>query len=76
MANTREVVTEIYRAYANRDLDSALSNCKDTMCFVWNANEALEPFCGTCHGKAAFLEKLQMIDTNWHIIKYEPVELI
>jgi len=76
MSKTREVVMTIYKAYADRDLDAALSHCNDNMCFVWNAKEAMEPYCGECHGKAAFLNKLKMIDVDWEIVKYESVELI
>ena len=76
MRGTRETVAAVYTAYAARDIDGALSNCTDSMCFVWNANDALEPYCGECHGKAAFLEKLQTIDTEWEVIKYAPVEII
>ena len=76
MADTRDVIMSIYKAYEARDLDSVLSKCKDSMCFVWNAGEALQPYCGECHGKAAFVEKLKLIDADWEVMKYQVVELI
>ncbi len=76
MTDTREIIMSMYKDYQARDLGAVLSKCKDSMCFVWNAGEAMQPFCGECHGKAAFVEKLQSIDADWEVVQYKPVELI
>ncbi|MGT2467310.1 nuclear transport factor 2 family protein [Mesorhizobium atlanticum] len=53
-----EIVSNLYKAYADRDIEGALSRCAEDVVFRWIADPRQSRHAGTAHGKQEFLSRL------------------
>lgn len=72
----KDVVSSVFKAYADRDLDAVLSHFADDACFHWRADPGQIPFAGPCHGKASIAERLRGLAEQFEFDAYEPELLI
>lgn len=58
---TRELFKKTFSAWANRDLEQALTTLSDDVVHVLNVDGAVAPFAASVAGKSNLREKLQLI---------------
>ncbi|TIP53237.1 MAG: nuclear transport factor 2 family protein, partial [Mesorhizobium sp.] len=65
-----------YKAYADRDIEGALSRCAEDVVFRWIADPRQSRHAGTAHGKQEFLSRLLALDDDFEYRHFVPVEII
>ncbi|MDG4896374.1 MULTISPECIES: nuclear transport factor 2 family protein [unclassified Mesorhizobium] len=71
-----EIVSNLYKAYADRDIEGALSRCAEDVVFRWIADPRQSRHAGTAHGKQEFLSRLLALDDDFEYRHFVPVEII
>ncbi|TGS18763.1 nuclear transport factor 2 family protein [Mesorhizobium sp. M2E.F.Ca.ET.209.01.1.1] len=71
-----EIVSNLYKAYADRDIEGALSQCAEDVVFRWIADPRQSRHAGTAHGKQEFLSRLLALDDDFEYRHFVPVEII
>jgi ketosteroid isomerase-like protein len=71
-----DIIRQLYDAYAKRDIDSALSHCRDDIDFYWIAEPDNTRYAGYCKGKQAFLDRLLSLDKDFEYRKFVPVDWV
>lgn len=71
-----EIVSNLYKAYANRDIEGALARCAEDVVFRWIADPRQSRHAGTAHGKQEFLSRLLALDDDFEYRHFVPVEII
>ena len=66
-----EVVTGMWRAWAQQDKATTLSYCSDDMIFSLFVPEHILPFGGETKGKASVSDRLQTIIDQFETLAYE-----
>ncbi len=69
-----QIITRIYPAYARREIEAGLDHFHDGVCFVWNIDRSALPDGSVCHGKPAFVDRLQQLAADWQFDRYEFVD--
>ena len=73
---TRDTVTAMLAAYAQGDVDGALAQCADDVCFKNNATPNLGMWEFDCQGVDAFRQALGQINTEFELEHYEVLEIL
>ncbi|TIR14621.1 MAG: nuclear transport factor 2 family protein [Mesorhizobium sp.] len=71
-----EIVSNLYKAYADRDIEGALAQCAEDVVFRWIADPRQSRHAGTAHGKQEFLSRLLALDDDFEYRHFVPVEII
>ncbi|RUX33829.1 nuclear transport factor 2 family protein [Mesorhizobium sp. M2A.F.Ca.ET.042.01.1.1] len=71
-----DIVSNLYKAYADRDIEGALSQCAEDVVFRWIADPRQSRHAGTAHGKQEFLSRLLALDDDFEYRHFVPVEII
>ncbi|TIU83351.1 MAG: nuclear transport factor 2 family protein [Mesorhizobium sp.] len=71
-----DIVSNLYKAYADRDIEGALSRCAEDVVFRWIADPRQSRHAGTAHGKQEFLSRLLALDDDFEYRHFVPVEII
>ncbi|PBC10387.1 nuclear transport factor 2 family protein [Mesorhizobium sp. WSM3859] len=71
-----EIVSNLYKAYADRDIEGALARCAEDVVFRWIADPRQSRHAGTAHGKQEFLSRLLALDHDFEYRHFVPVEII
>ncbi|QPC91299.1 nuclear transport factor 2 family protein [Mesorhizobium sp. INR15] len=71
-----DIVMDLYKAYANRDIEGALAHCADNVVFRWIADEAHSHHAGVARGKQEFLARLMALDGQFEYRRFVPGEII
>lgn len=74
--STRETVAAALAAYAAGDMDGALAQCAEHVCFQNNSSPNLGMWEFDCHGKDAFRDALVQINTEFDLEHYEVLEIL
>ena len=71
-----DIVSNLYKTYADRDIQSALAHCADDVVFRWIADPRLSRHAGIAHGKQEFLARLVALDDDFEYRRFVPIEII
>jgi len=76
MNPAKTIVADIFKAYADRNIEGVLERCSDDVCFHWRAQPEHLAFAGTCQSKSEFLNRLQKLDENFVFQNYSPAMIL
>lgn len=71
-----EIVSNLYKAYADRDIEGALAQCSEDVVFRWIADPRQSRHAGTAHGKQEFLSRLLGLHDDFEYRHFAPVDII
>jgi hypothetical protein len=71
-----DLVAQIYREYARRDIDSVMQYFAEDAVFHWNADAEPARYCGSCRGRAAIRERLMSLAGDFEYLSFHPFDLI
>lgn len=71
-----DVVSDLYKTYANRDIEGALAHCADDVVFRWIADERQSRYAGVTRGKQEFIARLVALDNDFEYRRFIPLEII
>ena len=72
----RQTITQLYRYYEKRDLDSILAALPNDFCFEWASDPRTARFSGICRGKGELVEQLSDIAANFQFNSYRPLNIL
>lgn len=70
------LLANFFRAYAAQDLAKLMALCEADVCHVLYLPEAISPYGGARHGKAAVRERLAEFMAEFAILKLEPYQTL
>ncbi len=71
-----DIVTNLYKAYADRDIEGALANCAEDVEFRWIADPRQSRYAGAARGKQEFIARLIALDNDFEYRRFVPLEII
>jgi uncharacterized protein len=71
-----DLVSNFYKAYADRDIEGALAHCADDVVFRWIADPRQSRRAGVARGKQEFLARLVALNDDFEYRGVIPVEII
>jgi hypothetical protein len=75
-ADLKQTITQLYRDYESRDLNSILAALPDDSCFEWASDPSTARFSGICHGKSELVEQLSDIAADFVFNEYRPLNIL
>ena len=74
--DVRQAVTQLYRAYENRDFTAVLNGLPANFRFEWASDLGVAPYAGICHTKHELITRLGEIAEKFEFHSYRATTIL